>query len=841
MHNSIKSFLIFTALLFMGGQELKSADLAAKQVPFTAWQPAADFRLPEIVLQYDPVAKTGANWPEVNQPQWGDITPPIILGRAANYVRDGLKRMTGKDFPIVSKNDLSKGIVLTLLQNATPDIRNDPKIQRALQADPKNLYAAKEAFYIRSEKNRVLVIANTPEGLTDAVVELLGSVNYEILGMGPDWIYAPDYKDKPLVFALTRADRPSFYIRDLHAMGQVSFGGGSITSGLTDPADETIYESEWRWWIGARIYGSSMPGFPGHALYAYQEEVVRRMKAAGLTEGFLSPKTVLGLDAQRPPATADNNGWLWINTDPAGQPAADKVYCSDGTKWLPQPLNYMAWNLDLSVPIVRETIFDGMKKLAEASFASHPGDPVIFDIESEDGAPGDALLAERMGHKNWYPEYLAKEGIAFGKPYKLNGVHGLDQPNELWDPSAASDNMFGCADYLLHEFDKWIDSLPKDQQVTSTGQSKKSLIRCSFYSYNYHDVPPNFNPDPRVRVMIAGFAKHRGRGKWLKFSTNEEMGQAFKILLPNEPSGDYRYLANSYYMDLGVAGIPAPWSAAPAILAEDYHHSYDAGFRAIYEETDYNFGKMGLGYYLISRMLWNVNLTPSQLDAIRDRWFQRAFGSAWQEMKSYYDFMLPENYPVNAPNTWAKAIRLIDAADKKIDGAKEPEAQRRIDDVKQYWYYHYLMDSGKYTVASPEMKEYLWKGQMSYMMAMQAVAQHDFKTDYNRPQNEVNRAAGPENSAGPAHYTHAETEAWWAKVLDFWKVTPVTVFSETTLANGKPAKEADLNDLVEVEEFKTSSPDLPFYYDSGFQPAPTFLMIARQKDDPIGFKLILAL
>ena len=35
-------------------------------------------------------------------------------------------------------------------------------------------------------------------------------------------------------------------------------------------------------------------------------------------------------------------------------------------------------------------------------------------------------------------------------------------------------------------------------------------------------------------------------------------------------------------------------------------------------ETDFNFGKYGLAYYLMSKVLWNARLTAEQLDAIRD-------------------------------------------------------------------------------------------------------------------------------------------------------------------------------------------------------------------------------
>jgi len=800
-------------------------------VAFEVWEPGQGGQAQPIVLQYDVTAGTGANWPDVNHPQWYEGTMPILMGRAANYLREGLKRMTGHDFAVVSTSNLSSGIVLTLLKGATADIRNDPEVKHALREMPGDAYSDKEAFFIRSETNRTLVVANTADGLLSAVVELLESVDYEILGMGPNWTHSPDYRNRPLVFSIKRAGRPSFYIRSLVPTSGQSYGVGTIMSGLSNNVDETVDTSNWRWHIGARLYGKSMPPFPGHAMQGYHKPVLKEIRDKRLTEGFLVPRIVVAPDVQRPAATNENAGWLWLNDDTAGQPGADKVFVSDGKTWVAQTPGYADCNLDLSVPFVRQIVFAEMTNQAANSFAKTPDDLVIFGMDAEDGG-GYAVLEKLMKYKQWYPEYRTKEGIPLGQPYVLHGYNGLNQPREIWDPGAASDTMFGCANWLLREFDKWIDSLPEAGRVTASGTPKKSLIRCSFYSYNYHDVPPNFNLDPRIRVMIASYPKHRGHGKWEKFASQEDMARAFKVMLPREPSGDYRIISLAYYWDPGPSGIPAQWSASPKAIAEDYRRAYDAGYRAISIETDYNFGKFGLAYYLISKIFWNAELTANDLDRIRDTWFRRAFGEAWKEAKAYYDFMLTENFTVNGPNSWAKAIRLIDAASVKLEAAGGSDALKRIDDLKQYWYYHYLMDSGKYTVQSPEVKEYLWKGQMSYMVAMHVLARRDFGTD------NVRSAVGTNIAAGPAHYTHAETQQWWVKVLDHWKVTPVAMFQDAVLSDGTKASAVDMNDLVMVMEFQGGAVDSPFIYNSGYMKPVPFMMAATKKDDLLGFKLV---
>ncbi len=826
--------------IYLAGMFLAQAFLAGA-AGYTLLSPTTpQENLPSIIVQYDQGKNTGYNIDFSKPLLWYDSSPSATMRRAAMFIQEAVKKMTGKTIPVKCSNDISKGIILLIINGATEQIKNNPDVKKALANDGTDSYNHKEAYYIKTESDRILIIANGPEGIISGAVDLMESTGYEILGMGPNWIHAPDFRTKPLTFNINKAGRPGFYIRALWPTSGQSYGVGTIMEKPPHPEDETVDISWYRWAIGAKIYGSSMPGFPGHAMQGYHRAVVQAMRKNKVTEGFLVPKINIGLSTERPQATDNNKGEMWINSDPDGTPQAEKVYISNGKEWVEQNLLEIGANLDLSVPLVREVILEEMKKQSEKHFEKNPDDVFIFGHEPEDGG-GYAVLDKYMRYKNWYPDYCKKEGIQFGKPYVLHGYNGLNQPHEIWDPSAASDTVFGFANWILHEYDKWIDSLPVEKRFTSTGKSKKEMIRSSGYSYNYHDVPPNFNLDPRIRVMIASYPKNRGWGKWKNFKTQMDLAKAFQVMLPREPSGDYRIISLSYYHDPTTAGIPASWSASSKSILEDLRATYNAGIKALSCETDFNFGKYGLAYYLMTKVLWNPRMTLPELEAIRDRWFQKAFGSGWKEMKQYYDFMLIDNLPVNGPNSWAKAIRMIDEADRKINPEKEPDAKRRIDDVKQYWYYHYLEEAGKANSSSQEMKEYVWKGQMSYMVAMHAVVRRVFGV------YDVKKAAG-EYANGPAHYTKEETQIWWNKVLDFWKLTPVTYFKDTVLVNGKKASDVDLNDLVIVKEFQGEFPspcnyysttpfDAPFVYNSGYQKPVRFLTVARQPGDIIGFKI----
>ena len=789
---------------------------------FVVHSSAPDFTPPGIVLQLNAAEGTGFAWTPSDQRPWHDTSDKAKACAAVDFVRDGIERMCGRNLEVANSKDLTHGIVFTTLAGTTGDIRTDPEVMAALKNNGSDSYNDREAFFIRSEANRVLIVANTVEGLVCAAPALLASVGYEVLAMGPNWIHAPDLRGR-LSFDLTLSDRPGYYIRALSATSGQPYGVGTINDPkkLIDPADETVSTSYRRWQIGQRMLTTSMPHFPGHALQAYHDQVIGHMRENRTADGFLG-QVLLGTDAERPPAAEENRGRMWINTDDPGT-----IHHSDGTEWKPRkkPL-YAPMSLDVSVPFVRQIVLESLKEKSEKFFAKSPNDHFVFGTDPEDGSS----LAQPPKHPNWYPDYLAEIGAEFGRPYVLHGYKGLNQPKELWDGTAFTDVMFGLNNWLLSEYDRWIKSLPPDQRVTSTGQDKGAAVRCSFYSYNQHDVPPNFNLDPRIRVMIASYPKNRGRGKWKPFVTQMDMGQVFSKMLPLEPSGDYWIISLSYFQDRGLDGLAPRWDASPAFLSQRQQEHHASGFRALSVETDFNFGRFGLGYYLLAQTLWNPQRRAVELDGIRDRWLQRAFGSGWTAMKQYYDFTLLKNYPVNSPHAWSRAIRFIEAADALIDETREPDAQRRLDDLKQYWYLYYLIDSGENTASSTALRELLWKGQMAYANASHMISRVFFNT------SDAAQAAG-EFSTGRAHFTPEETAVWWAKVLDHWPVVPVTRFDQITLANGRLAREVDVNDLVAVEEFGSEPSPQGFLYNSAYQKQATVRCVAARTGDEIGFQL----
>ena len=395
---------LLTASLVFALASFTYADGKAKPAEFLVWSDAPDFSPPKIVIQFDPKGVTGVDWKLAKGRPWYDGSDAAKLGNAVEFLLEGIEKTCGQRLDVVNSNDLSKGIVLTTLAGATDDIRRDADVQAALKSDGSDDYNHREAFFIRSEPERLLIVANTVSGLVVAVPELLESIGYEVLAMGPNWIHVPDGLKQRLTFRLQRAGRPTYYIRGLVATSGQSYGVGTIRDAklLGDPRDETVSASFRRWQIGRRLKTQSMPSFPGHAMQGHHRALIAHIRQTENVEGFLGT-VKLGDEAERPAASDENRGWLWITPKSTAKTARaryDGVFRSDGKQWLPANMEEVGLNLDLSVPVVRSIVLERFKQRSESFFEKSPDDVFVFGTDPEDGG-GYARLAELLRYPNW--------------------------------------------------------------------------------------------------------------------------------------------------------------------------------------------------------------------------------------------------------------------------------------------------------------------------------------------------------------------------------------------------------------------------------------------------------
>lgn len=150
--------------------------------------------LPPIVIYFNSETKSGYSVDLTKPVVWYDSSSESTMRRAAEFVKEAIEKMTGKKIPIKCDRDISRGIILLTISGAPKEIKNNPEIVKALASNGRDTYNNREAYYIKTEANRVIVIANSPAGIIAGIVQLMESAGYEILGMGPNWIYAPDFK-----------------------------------------------------------------------------------------------------------------------------------------------------------------------------------------------------------------------------------------------------------------------------------------------------------------------------------------------------------------------------------------------------------------------------------------------------------------------------------------------------------------------------------------------------------------------------------------------------------------------------------------------------------------------
>ncbi|MFA7335085.1 MAG: hypothetical protein WC130_12460, partial [Kiritimatiellia bacterium] len=871
------------------------AALAGANGPFTAVRPD-HANLPTIVVADNMTvytasgAATNLNWSgyitnlnAFGQSRINDLDA-VSVWSAVKYLRDGIYQMTGQRLAVATHNTypLNNAIMLTTLAALTNSPNAPADVVSAAKAalidnlnDPyTKLYDRSEAFYIHTELNGIYIVANNFSGLGHAVVELLEGghaaagyqVGYETLSMGPNWTYTPDYTAKNLVFKMEYSDHPGFYMRVIAPEAGAAGGVGTISysylngadndgNGLIAP-DEPVQISYDHWQRGFRIANQkqSMPASPGQGGMNILISHLTNMVATRSTEGLLAPVRY-GLYANRPAATSNNTDMLYFATDLPGNVTGALSWCvSPSYGWLESPATHVRAHPDLSVPGVRQVLLDNMKKQAEAFWVSHPGQVFSLPTEPGDGGPTDDQFVKYTVYKNWYPEYRQAEGQAWGA-YKLSGSPVGPQPNQAteswwWNPSdpahpdsanAYSDTLMALNNWLLREFDKYVDSLPAANRL-SGGISKKQLVIASSLSYYYHDVPPNFNLDPRVRVTLAFFPQHRGQGKWVNL--NDKYKDTMKAYSTLSPQPGIRYFLTSQSVagsDWGVGAIycGAPLFNLPYNIYDLIINSiYDVGSKGVVAQCDLNLGKTGLDLYLFSKLMWNPEITMYQLEALRTHWITRAYGTnAASVMKQYHDYTQYGTF-LNTVNARGRAMNFIQQADALI--APGTPEQRRLDDLKQFWYYYYLQDIGA-DASSQELKEFMWKGQMSYMNPLLSFLLYTFK---NARFDAVEQIASPNffntNVTPPfiaaAHYEPAETAGWWANVRAHWPMSPINLFDDAVLANGTRGSTVDLNDLVGVQQFRTNAPaGYLTYHNTYLIPQP--LTRAQQAGDVIGFQV----
>lgn len=184
------------------------------------------------------------------------------------------------------------------------------------------------------------------------------------------------------------------------------------------------------------------------------------------------------------------------------------------------------------------------------------------------------------------------------------------------------------------------------------------------YAYNDYSPPPTIELHPNVIVSLATAFIRGGQ-------TFEEMLQGWSA------KTDMLGIREYYGVPVWNSSMPgAARAASPDYIIKTIRTHYEAGARFINAESDDAWGASGLGYYLASRLLWDVDTSP---EATIDDFLDKAFGEAKEPMREFYQLLT--NKPLNSDHMMAVMYGTLHEARQQTT---DPQISERLNDLVLY-------------------------------------------------------------------------------------------------------------------------------------------------------------
>ncbi|MCP4407267.1 MAG: hypothetical protein GY807_05795 [Gammaproteobacteria bacterium] len=207
------------------------------------------------------------------------------------------------------------------------------------------------------------------------------------------------------------------------------------------------------------------------------------------------------------------------------------------------------------------------------------------------------------------------------------------------------------------------------------------------YAYNYHAPPPGLHVHNEVVVSVAtsfikgGWTLDKIINGWSKQGGKLGIREYYSVF-----PWDHDMPGKARASDIDYLKQTIP----------DFHRQ---GARFYSAEAGDNWGPNGLGYYLASRALWDVD-EAKQFDLLIEDFLSRSFGTAKKPMREFYrqldgskSHLMLEDQLVRMFLTLAEARRL----------SEEAEVNGRINDLVLYtWYVHLFL---RYSKAKGEPRQ----------------------------------------------------------------------------------------------------------------------------------------
>ncbi len=223
---------------------------------------------------------------------------------------------------------------------------------------------------------------------------------------------------------------------------------------------------------------------------------------------------------------------------------------------------------------------------------------------------------------------------------------------------------------------------PSNQAVTLANHVAKAIqhdfpgAKIGMYAYNEHSPAPDISVAPNVIISVAtAFIKGGNspesliaawRAKGAEIGIREYLGTAVwnKALPAQARAADLDYIASS---------IP---------------RFHQLGARYYRTDASDAWGPYGVGYYLASRLLWDID-EAHKVPELLDDFFTRSFGRASGEMRIFFErYLFASGRPLLSEDLVGRMYRTLDRALAQSD---TPEIAARITDLAIYTRYVELM------------------------------------------------------------------------------------------------------------------------------------------------------
>jgi len=167
------------------------------------------------------------------------------------------------------------------------------------------------------------------------------------------------------------------------------------------------------------------------------------------------------------------------------------------------------------------------------------------------------------------------------------------------------------------------------EAVNRRFQSRYGDKYITFYAYSRHQAPPTIKVHPKVVVFVATWFLRRHSVEQLLNGWERQM---------DGPIGIYEYLASfSRHRCLPRRARIMSFAYLQKTIPQ-FHRS---GARFYLGSATHSFGPCGLGMYIMSRLLWDLDET-GRVDELVEDFLAKAFGSAREPMRRFYRLLQTE-------------------------------------------------------------------------------------------------------------------------------------------------------------------------------------------------------